>query len=86
MRAMAKPRTKPRIKTAMVGQFTHEHAEAIAKELEEAGIAWYYKQAGSIVQTFFRGDWGVRLFADVSRADEIRAIVKRVEDRLGPTT
>jgi len=82
---MGEPRTNPRIKTAMVGQFTHDQAEAIAKELEEAGITWYYKQAGSLVQTFFRGDWGVRLFADVSRADDIREIVKRVEDRLGPT-
>jgi len=76
--------TKPKVKTAMLGQFTHERAEAIAKELEEAGITWYYKQAGSIVQTFFRGEWGVRLFADVSRADEVREIVKRVEERLGP--
>lgn len=75
----------PKVKTVMLGQFTHERAEAIAKELEEAGITWYSKQAGMLVQTFFRGEWGVRLFVDAARADDVRAIVKRVEDRLGPT-
>lgn len=72
---------KPKVSTAYVGQFEHAHAEAIAKELEEAGIVWYYKQAGGITQIFFRGDWGVRLFADAARADDVRVIVQRVADR-----
>lgn len=75
---------KPRIRTAFVGQFSHERAEAIAKEMEASGIVWWHKQAGSIAQFFFRGDWGVRLFADASRADEVRAIVARLDERLGP--
>ena len=77
--------TTPKVKTVLLGQFTHERAEAIAKELEEAGIVWYSKQAGLIVQTFFRGEWGVRLFVDVSRADDVRHIIQRIEERLGPT-
>lgn len=75
----------PKIKTVLLGQFTHERAEAIAKELEEAGITWYYKQAGMLVQTFFRGEWGVRVFVDAARADDVREIMRRIEDRLGPT-
>ncbi|MGH2830159.1 MAG: hypothetical protein ACRDJM_06720 [Actinomycetota bacterium] len=75
--------TKPKVRTVFLGQFSPEHAEAIAKELEEAGITWWHKQAGSIAQFFFRGDWGVRLFVDAARTDEVKAVVQRVRDRLG---
>ena len=67
-----------RVSTVYLGQFTHEHAEAIAKELEEAGIAWWYKQSGRIVSFLFAGDWGVRLFVDSARVDEAREIVGKV--------
>jgi hypothetical protein len=29
------------VSTVHLGQFTHEHAEAIAAELEAAGIVWW---------------------------------------------
>jgi hypothetical protein len=67
-----------KVSTVYLGQFTHEHAEAIAKELEEAGIAWWHKQSGRIASFLFAGDWGVRLFVDEARIDEARAIVTKV--------
>lgn len=66
------------VKTVYLGQFTWEHAEAIAKELEEAGITWWHKQSGSIMQFISRADWGVRLFVEESRLTDAQAIVKRV--------
>ena len=63
------------VRTTYIGQFTHEHAEAIAKKLEDAGIAWSFKQAGRFTRVFFQGDWGVRLFADGARMEEVRALV-----------
>ena len=65
----------PNVKTVHLGQFTHEHAEAIAGELEGAGIVWWYKQPGYISSVW---EYGVRLFVDRERLDEARAIVDRV--------
>ncbi len=61
--------------TVHLGQFTHEHADAIAGELEKAGIVWWYKQPGFLSQVW---EHGVRLFVDRERLDEARAIVARV--------
>jgi hypothetical protein len=61
-----------------LGQFTHEHAEAIAAELERADIVWWYKQPGYISAVW---EFGVRLFVDRERLDEAKEIVGRV---LGP--
>ena len=38
--------TDPDISTVHLGQYTREHANAIAGELEEAGIVWWYKEPG----------------------------------------
>jgi hypothetical protein len=66
------------INTVQLGQFTNEHAEAIAGKLEKAGIVWWYKQPG-----FFSSIWekGTRLFVDDTRLDEARAIVEQILDR-----
>ena len=63
------------IRTVQLGQFTDEHANDIAGDLEKAGIAWWYKQPG-----YFSSIWekGTRLFVDVARLDEARAIAQRV--------
>ena len=63
------------ITTVHLGQFTHEHANAIAGELEDAGIVWWYKQPG-----YFSSIWekGTRLFVDATKLEEARAIAKRV--------
>ena len=66
------------MKTTYIGQFTWEHANALAGEFEKAGITWYYKQAGGIVQTLFRGEWGVRLFVDSERLPEATEIARKL--------
>ncbi len=75
-RGGARPVTEPpKLITVHLGQFTHEHAEAIAAELEAADIVWWYKQPGYISAVW---EYGVRLFVDRERLDEARAIVDRV--------
>ena len=63
------------VSTVHLGQFTHEHAEAIAAELEAAGIVWWYKVPG-----FLSAMWehGVRLFVDREHLEQARAIAERV--------
>jgi hypothetical protein len=67
--------TDPGVITVHLGQFTRDHANAIAGRLEEAGIAWWYKEPGSISRIW---EYGVRLFVDRDRLDEARAIVATV--------
>jgi hypothetical protein len=67
-------RDKP-ISTVHLGQFTRETANAIAGELERAGIVWWYKEPG-----FFSQIWelGVRLFVDSQRLAEAKEIADRI--------
>jgi hypothetical protein len=67
--------------TVHLGQFTREHANAIAGELERAGIGWWYKEPG-----FLSSIWehGVRLFVDRDRLEEARAIAARVLGEAAP--
>jgi hypothetical protein len=64
-----------KISTVHLGQFTHEHAEAIAAELEAAGIVWWYKAPGWLSAIW---EHGVRLFVDKSRLAEAQDIAERV--------
>jgi len=66
-------------RSAYLGQFTDEVANAIAGRLEEAGIAWSYKQAGFFTRIFFIGEWGTRMFVDAERMDEARSIAGEIE-------
>jgi hypothetical protein len=66
-----------RITTVYLGQYTHEHANAIAEELEEAGIVWWFKNPGTLSYVFFN-EWGPRLFVDRARLEEARAIADRI--------
>lgn len=63
------------ITTVQLGQFTNEHANDIAGELEAAGIVWWYKQPG-----YFSSIWekGTRLFVDRERLEEAQAIARRI--------
>jgi hypothetical protein len=63
------------VRTVHLGQFTHEHAEAIAAELEKAGIVWWYKAPGFLSQIW---EHGVRLFVDRERLEDSRGIAERV--------
>ncbi len=64
----------PNVSTIHLGAFTHEHADAIAGKLEEAGISWWYKQPGFISQIWEMGQ--VHLFVDRERLDEAQALAR----------
>jgi hypothetical protein len=63
------------VTTVHLGQFTDEHANEIAGELERLGIAWWYKQPGYLSRVWERG---TRLFVDETRLDEAKAVALRV--------
>jgi hypothetical protein len=65
------------IRTVYLGRFTHENANRIAGELEEAGIAWWVKNPGTLSYVLLN-EWGPRLFVDRDRLDEARAIASRI--------
>ncbi|MCA1832730.1 MAG: hypothetical protein ABR548_08815 [Actinomycetota bacterium] len=64
--------------TVFLGQYTWEHANAIAGRLEQAGIGWWHKQSGAWARALFAGDWGVRLFVDKDRLAEAAEIARDV--------
>ena len=65
----------PDVITVHLGQFTRETANAIAGELEGAGISWWYKEPGWLSSLW---EFGVRLFVDKTKLPEAQAIAKRV--------
>ena len=67
-----------KVSTVYLGQFTWEHANAIAGELERADIVWWYKQPGYISQIW---EHGVRLFVDRERLEEAREVAARILGR-----
>lgn len=72
------------LRTVYLGQFEHARAERIAAMLEEEGIAWTYKQFGRLTRMFFAGDWGVRLYVDASRTEDVRSIMARLDQESAP--
>jgi hypothetical protein len=64
------------VSTVYLGQFTREHANAIAGELEEQHITWWYKEPGLFSQIC---EYGVRLFVDREHLSEAKDIAARVE-------
>ena len=69
--------------TTYLGQFDRETANVVAGRLEEAGIAWWYKEPGFISVIW---EFGVRLFVDRERLDEAVAIADAVRaERAGPS-
>jgi hypothetical protein len=64
-----------RVSTVHLGQYTRETANAIAGELEKAGIVWWYKEPGYISQVW---EFGVRLFVDKRRLPDAKAIAERI--------
>jgi hypothetical protein len=68
---------RPGVSTVHLGQFTRESANAIAAELEGAGIVWWYKEPGWLSRLW---EPGVRLFVDASRLEEAGEIVRRVTE------
>lgn len=65
------------VRTVYLGQYTWEHANRMAEAFEEAGIAWWCKNPGTLTYVLF-GEWGVRMFVDRDRLDDARAIAERI--------
>ena len=70
-------------RTVYLGQYSEDHAEAIAGELEEAGIVWWYKRSAGLARLVFADAWGVRLFVDATRLEEAKAIARRIAPEVG---
>jgi hypothetical protein len=66
----------PNATTVHLGQYTREHANAIAGELEAVGIVWWYKDPGWLSSLWERNT--VRLFVDRDKLTEARQIAERV--------
>lgn len=64
--------------TVYLGQFTDENADRIVEALDEEGIAWHAKSAGTFTRFFFAGDWGVRLFVEGDRAQDAWDMVEGI--------
>jgi hypothetical protein len=75
---------RQKITTIYLGQFTWEHANRIAEQLEEAGIVWWVKNPGTWSFVLFR-EWGPRLFVDRERLEEARTIAERIAPGGAPT-
>ena len=59
------------VTTVYLGNFSGETARLVAEQLDQRGIAWWYKEPGSISRIW---EHGVRLFVDRDRLAEARAI------------
>jgi hypothetical protein len=66
----------PNVTTVYLGQFTREHANAIAGELEARQITWWYKEPGFFSQIW---EYGVRLFVDRAHLEEAKEIAVRTQ-------
>jgi hypothetical protein len=63
--------------TTYLGTYAWSTANAIAGELEAAGILWWCKNPGTVTRVLF-AEFGVRMFVDKSRLDEARGIARRL--------
>jgi hypothetical protein len=70
----------PNVRTVELGQFTDEHAEDIAAQLERAGITWWHKSSGRFVRLLSAADWGTRIYVDRERLGDAERIAARVTD------
>jgi hypothetical protein len=67
--------------TVHLGRYTRVHANAIAHELEQADIGWWYKEPSWLSTIWEFG--GVRLFVDrdhLAQAKEIAARILAADD------
>ena len=63
------------LSTVYLGVYPWEMANQIAGDLEDADIAWWYKQPGFLSQIWEFG--GIRLFVDKERLQQAKEIAAR---------
>jgi hypothetical protein len=70
------------VRTVYLGEFTEDHANGIAEQLEAADVVWWAKEPG-----FLSGLWehGIRLFVDRAKLDLAQAIAARVTSPDNPS-
>jgi hypothetical protein len=63
------------VRTVYLGEFTEDHANRIAEQLEAEGVVWWAKEPG-----FLSGLWehGIRLFVDRAKLELAQGIAARV--------
>ena len=68
-------RVPPDVRTVYLGQYTEDHANRIAEQLEADGVVWSAKEPG-----FLSAIWehGIRLFVDRTKLDQARELAARV--------
>lgn len=74
-------RVPPDVRTVYLGEFTADHANRIAEQLEADGVVWWAKEPG-----FLSGLWehGIRLFVDRTKLDHAERVVARITSRDTP--
>ena len=67
----------PNVTTVYLGQFTREHANTIAGELEEHHITWWYKEPGFFSQIWSTASacsWTVSISMKPRRSPRARSL------------
>ncbi|MEX1047289.1 MAG: hypothetical protein WD757_08985 [Actinomycetota bacterium] len=76
---MSRYPNNPNVRTVYLGKYTRETANAIAGELEDGDIYWWYKAPGFLSQIWEFDT--VRLFVDREHLDEAKAVAERIQAR-----
>jgi hypothetical protein len=69
------PQVPPDVRTVHLGEFSAQHADLIAEQLEARGIVWWSKEPGGLSRIW---QLGVELFVDRERIDEARELANAV--------
>ena len=69
------PQVPSDVRTVHLGEFSAQHADLIAEQLEAHGIVWWSKEPGTLSRIW---QLGVELFVDRERIDEARELANAV--------
>jgi hypothetical protein len=63
------------VTTVYLGNFSGETARLVAEQLDQRGIAWWYKAPGFLAALW---EHGIRMFVDKAHLAEAKEIAKKV--------
>jgi len=69
------PQVPRDVRTVHLGEFSWQHAELIAEQLEAHGIVWWSKEPGTLSRVW---QLGVELFVDREKIDDARELAATV--------